>query len=458
MLIDNEILPQKGFRHLCETLSDDVGKAAIFYYDNNEISSEIAAWNKFFIHKQDPVYLIDTRNRVISMFDNIVSHGQSGFSDRKCVINYIHSNIAIVGYERWLEKSTVKRVEFTLSGAESIFKRGALFERFCSGAQEKPDDFKIFNLKTERYQVRIRFSGTSSHDAVVIFELEFYEPKNLDSYFDELIYFSRFFTLISGDICIPQNISISSITRKKFISEVSRGSNDVELFYVIYKWDDDYFKKNVFNNPLVWADSRSSLNKIKAALKAWVNRFDDWVLCISHMDRCLLAKNEVSHNRILSAYKWFEHLPNAKKVDAIDDKAAYEVALAAQERADSLNLDIDVKGRFVGFAKTIKTESYNQHIERVIRRLRNSFKIINDFPSLLDDIKGGREYRGRAAHSHVIDYDDKDFQNYVNSIESLEFLSFLLTIEDLGLDELSDYNYKNSQFVSAYYMARDMGN
>ena len=152
------------------------------------------------------------------------------------------------------------------------------------------------------------------------------------------------------------------------------------------------------------------------------------------MSGCLSGRKNISGERLIAAWRWFEEIPDAapespygkSKIDAI-----VEGALSAAKQQDLLGLDDRIRGAL----QRVGEESIRQRFERLVGSLKERFGTNATFDGMPNYLMLARGFRGRVAHGHFEANGADELTTFHKATLALEAFCFLLTARDLPMSE-----------------------
>jgi hypothetical protein len=198
------------------------------------------------------------------------------------------------------------------------------------------------------------------------FEIEFDEPRTLQTYADEVHILLQFLSAMACFQLTPTRISISPQTHAEFRAAIK--TQTYEDYSVEYLWSDAVVERRDIHprNSFAHAFSIAELEHLKACLAAWLKRQAEWGDATKRMMGSLGLFRESSGQRLLMACRWLEAIPGAKTQPSLDDSdiahIAEKAAQAALERGHA-GLEKRIRG---ALRRSINFESNPSRFERLL--------------------------------------------------------------------------------------------
>lgn len=439
---------EMGRRYHCREISTSKQSTGIFWRDADAMEAKLFDYDSF-LHFDDgaQICLQLEDNSIVSMLDTIVSGpGSSSYLRDPPVTTYfteVTANTLVVGHRPWLPTDPIRRVRFSIPHSKAALtnlakKKSIRTQRFPVASAQKP----LFEIQAAGLTIRCWYSlsgsfdfGTSDWEPLI--DIEFDAPRTLDDFRDPMNVVLRFFSAATGFHLTPKNIVISPLPRDELISpEVNRD----EEFSVEYVWSEAIVEKSDLHlkNCFVHSLDRKNLTALKACLRAWISREEDWREATMLMMGSLGLLKEVSGRRLLMACRWLEAIPGAAATPTLDNQDIRVIAAAATEAATKLGHG-GLEKRIEGLLRTIKSEPNDKRFQRLVKTVRDAFggKALGDDESeepMVATLMRAMNLRGREAHG-VGAEGDADFLPMLASTSALEALCYLLTIKDLPMTE-----------------------
>jgi hypothetical protein len=431
------------------SISEDYIKATLFAFDE-----------RFHIETDGVVVLRTENNKLVSLHHNFDGgSGGSGFvnsdppmfSDAHTII----SNIAVVGYSAWEAHDLLRQADFAVPQTSDLLHHSAKFRALAETEIGSITDQELLTLHAGGMTVRIWYGASGSMDfsrphriepQVV---LEFDDGQTLISYFDHVNCVVRFFSAALCHRLQPRDIIVRRLSRANWLAAIKAKQHfgDHSVWYIWpenYEGDDHWVGRS-----FVHMRDDAELESFSACLKAWIERDSKWSNAANLMMTAFKLKNEISPNRLLTAFKWLEETPGTSVLPVIDPADVEEIAKAAAAKASELGYD-NIEKRIRGSLAVLKTESHDQRFVRLISETAAVFgnEIVPE--DLIDFLKKAVGFRGKAAHGHFEPDSEEEFQDFSRATYALECLSYLLMLKDLPINPEGIKRVRRSRPVQTF--------
>ncbi|MGS4946254.1 hypothetical protein ACVDG3_12300 [Meridianimarinicoccus sp. RP-17] len=378
----------------------------------------------------EPIFALTEHLDTISLYDSFEVFSQartrSQFNHAGVQFSRIMSNLSLIGEGRWTEKMTIRRIAFDLPETRIL-----LNHRTTGATGINNDD--IFTLSSAGLTTRAYCTVSASHSGAEVvevprIEMEFDRGQSIHSISEHVFLLVSFFSISLGRRIKPARIGISHITREQ---ETPQAAARDYFFYVMGEWQFEQLQPDQHQNyssPFLSFD-QEELNALTRSLTAWISRRQDWMKAYGNMFSCLAKSQEVSGERLLSAFKWFENLPNARPEASLEAAQLNEIVEAASNVA--ARIDPSLNDRIKSSLSKIANETFRSQVERLVSLAWKKTSAPINPELIVRHIVRGRRLRGDAAHS-VLDVSGKDsFKDCNGAILALEATCFMLTLADL---------------------------
>jgi ApeA N-terminal domain 1 len=437
------------------SISKDYIKATLFAFDE-----------RFHLDTGGVVVLRTETNKIVSLHQNIDGGSGGGgfvnsdppmFSDAHTII----SNIAVVGFSAWEAQDTLRQVDFAVPHTSDLLRHSEKFQALADAEFGSDTDQDLLTLHSGGMTVRIWYGASGSMDfsrpqhIEPQVALEFDDGQTLISYINHVYCVVRFFSAALCQRLQPKDIIVRQLSREAWIAavEAKQHRGDHSIWYIWPENEED--DRDIWvGRSFVHMRDDAELESFSACLKAWIDRDSEWSNATNLMMTAFKLKNEISPDRLLTAFKWFEETPGTSVLPAIKPEDVDKIAAAASAKAAELGYD-QVEKRIRGSLAVLKTESHDQRFARLIGEVRAVFgnEIVPD--DLLDFLKKAVGFRGKAAHAHFEPESETEFQDFSRSIYAVECLSYLLMLKDLPINSEGLQRVRRSRPVAHFRLSSE---
>ncbi len=410
------------------------------------------------------VVLLTEYNSVVSLHSNLSWPADSNLQlepPREVQRQHIYSNIAVVGPIAWGGAEQVRRVRFVIDHSKPMLMHEAKVGALARHAEGDEEARELFAEAVEGATVRVGYSRRVSREygPPTVFEInpsfqiEYAESVTIDAYLDTVLAVVRFCAFSMGRHMHPSSIWIGKETRAEWLQSINEGRPGHE-FEVLYRWPEvvaDGEDETAWGSPLI-ARNDDELTALRVCLVAWIGRLSEWSNAYELMMIGLRLRGEVSANRLLNAFKWFEEIPLTRYQAALSKDDAELIGAAAAAKGRELGYDLE--NRIVGALRTIRTEANEARFARLISLVTTRFggKVLK--ADVVEHLNQAVAFRGRCAHRNFVPADDQEQLNFMRSVRALEALCYLLVALDLPIGRDGIGRIRRNKFVSDYlYMS-----
>jgi ApeA N-terminal domain 1 len=394
----------------------------------------------FHIKTDAPVHLLAETGEYVSLHSCI--DGGSGFRsgyDGKITTQDIIANVAVVGPDHWTETDLIKRVSFSVKHTMDLMRSLEHMKGIGRAEYPREEHLRLFTDKAKGINIGASYRGIWGMDFQTpkqlwpIFEIEFDEPRDIHAYIEHVTYCVHFLSFCMGVPLRPTDISIQRLSLKEIMKTAEENTyrRSHEVHYVWPETEIDSTDLWVGGSPAL-AQDEEELAAFRACLIAWMNRADVWFKPYAMMMSSLKLKGETSAERLLSACKWFEELPNAKSDNALSTKDTNAIVAAAISKAEELG-KANLGDRIATSISRIKEETAAARFKRLIDMVEVKFGkgILPD--NAMSHLKNANKFRGQTAHGHFTPANNEEFRAFSKAIRAMEALCVLLTAIDLPI-------------------------
>jgi len=430
----------------------------MFYVDANEMSVTLYSFEgRISLKTDDPLALRLENNRIASLHQNVSSGpGYMGGPNGVTHSHRVISNVVVIGVDAWDAADPVRRVQFEIEHAEDLMHHGQKFDEVADAEFRKMLDTTVFDLSTAGINVKVWYAASGRRPfkrATTIgvrYSVEFDEPTELNSYLTTVNCIARFASAALGFRVVPSDIHISRLSQADFLKAVEGGSyrGDHEVRYI---WHGQTPRRSLWlTNSFVSARDDKELAVLIEALRAWITRDAEWRDATNLMMGAFDLERTMSGERLLTACKWLEEIPEASSAVAVSAAHIDRIASAAAAEAEHLGHK-DYKNRIAGVIRgQLKTESNAKRFERlraaVCARFGNHALPADAVPDLMKAM----QFRGEVAHGAFEPFDDHEFRIFAKSVYAMEALCYLLTIKELPMTEMGARRACDIEIVANY--------
>lgn len=455
---------EKGKPLQCVEKNTGHNLQGILILSDKESSVELYDFENFLYIKEDqPIYLVVQTGHFASLHSNVqISFGTTSSHERKIYHQAFHSNVAIVGYDKWTETDNVKTVSFKVNHILNLFRHRDKVKGLGNSKLPAYEHFKIFEETAKSMTFIAEYGATYGMDfdspieLWPTFTIEFDEPQSIYDYITHVSNYVNFLSFCFGVRLVPHDIHINKLSRTEIMKNIDEHTylGDYEVHYI---WTESKFDSRdlwVGGSPVcAWDDKE--LSALCSCLVAWMDRVDMWNKSYTMMMYSFNLKENISSERIINANRWFQEVPIASAKNAISLKDIRAISTAATNTAKELGYTPAIQERIASAIKRVKEESAKEHFTRLVEMIEKRFgKDI--FPkNAVSHLSQAISFRGRAAHGHLNLEDDSKFREFNKSILAMEALCYLLTALELPISEEGVKRIRNNPLVRDYHNAHE---
>jgi hypothetical protein len=441
----------------CQELNSGKYRTGFFLLDDTTITAELYGYDDpFYLDVEDqPLYLRTSSNNIISLYSNIVGSGTNFRRKQKMTVHHekIISNVAVIGPDLWSESDRLKYVTFMIENTKSILGHTEKL-RLLSVADAAVRELFDFRIGEMSFRIGYGSSYTAEHDYPTktwpYFEIEFYDGIALSNYLEYVISVVEFFSAALGVYLQPGEIKICRLSLAEMMTAIESDKFN-DLHSVEYIWSKIKLEeKRIWHgHSFILAYDDAELSALQGCLFQWVERLSEWKRAYSLMMASLSLTNEISANRLMAVWRWFEEIPGTGMTSVIADKDISAISEQATNKAKDLGYE-GIQNRIVGALKRIGTETNFERFERLVASARAKFGVDIFDDKILDHLDRAIGFRGRVAHGHIGTDSESEFRQFAKSTHAMEALCFLLTIRDMPMTEEGIRRVRSNPFVSDY--------
>lgn len=453
---------ERAQRVHCQELNSGKYFTGFFLIDDKTISVNLFGYDAhvFLDVEKEPVFLRTNNNNFISLHSNIqVGLGTSSRRGRQRTVVHnqkIISSVAVIGPDRWSADDPVKYVTFRVEHTNSVLRHQDKTRHLSMSSLAEERAHELFEVCVAGITLRVAYGGRYSveHDHPIetwpYIEIEFDDGIILSKYLDYVACIVQFFSASLGIYLQPSGVKICRLSQDEMMAAIKTDQFD-DMHSVEYCWPEIKIEENRIwhGNSFILAYDDAELSALKECISKWVERLPEWRKAYALMMGSLSLTKEISPNRLMAAWRWFEEIPGTEMTSVIADDDVATISQQASNNAAELGYS-GLQKRIAGALRRIGTETNLERFSRLVGTVRAKFGtgIFDD--EILDHLERAVGFRGRVAHGHFGADSDSEFQHFARSIYAVEALSFLLTIRDLPMCEAGAKRAGGNPFVSDY--------
>jgi hypothetical protein len=284
----------------------------------------------------------------------------------------------LVGLDRWESTDKVSRIFFRLPLFEPILKESKAYRTIGREANSSVSDRLIFNIQLPEATVRSWCSATwvglseNAENIVPWVEVQFTEAQGLREARAYVTRIARFFSLTSGLLLVPTEVSVSRYSEPEELRRVEDGLLTPEHSLYFHFIESEMLKSEAkvyasicnFISP----EETSSSEKV---LMAWLSRPAAWMAAESLQMQSLRERNTLGPNRLLSGSRWLEEIPGTRSEHTVSRDHARALGKLVERGAKVLGYD-GLRGRFANAISKISKETNHERCSRLAKGLASS--------------------------------------------------------------------------------------
>jgi hypothetical protein len=166
----------------------------------------------------------------------------------------------------------------------------------------------------------------------------------------------------------------------------------------------------------------------------------------------LKRKGEMSAERLISACRWFEELPNAQSENALSVEDADAIVAAAVAKAEQLG-QANLGDRIAASISRIKEETTAERFTRLTALVETKFGKGILPENVVPHLRKAIQFRGRTAHGHFNPASEEEYRAFSKATHAMEALCTLLTAVDLPIPEAGISRVGSNPPVRDYHAA-----
>lgn len=326
----------------CQELSTGSNLSGTVEISPTKIETLIYRFDEaFFIKSDDPVFVRTAQNKIVSLYGNSTTfpgeHSRVIAPIRTTYCQRIVSSTAVSGCDHWTTRDLVKRASCTVPHTHDLLRHTAKQLRLLDLNSAEDDDFKLFSERADDVTLtawyRVRSSGgfSRAENIAPVLDIEFDTPQPVYSYLSALLCYVQFFSFCLAMPLSPENIKLSRRTREDELLAIHAGEHveDHAAHYLFSPCNIDPPVHRSNASPLV-ARNDDELAALRASVVYWMKRRSVWFKAYDAMVASLSYRNEISSERMVAAWRWFEKIPTCAANDAFSPNDTDKIVEAAE--------------------------------------------------------------------------------------------------------------------------------
>lgn len=446
--------------HCIET-STGHGLTGNLIISEDKLRIRLFSFKDFFHIKTDaPVHLLAETGEYVSLHDCI--EGASGTRTRHheaITTQDIIANAAVVGPNPWTESDRIKRVSFSVKHTMELMRSRKHMDGISREKYPKEEHLRLFTEKAKGVTIGAHYSGVWGTDIHrpkhlwPIFEIEFDEPHDIHGYIEHVKNYVGFLSFCLGVPLRPTDISIDRLSLTEIMQAVEEHTyhSPHKVHYVWPETKVDSHDLWVGGSP-VRAYDEEELAAFRACLITWMDRADVWSKPYVMMMSSLKCKGEISVERLITACRWFEELPNAQSKDALSSEDSDAIIAAAVSKAEEIGRN-NLSNRIASSISKIKEETAAERFTRLTALVESTFGKGILPENAVSHLKKAIRFRGRTAHGHFNPANEEEYRAFSKATHAMEALCVLLTAVDLPILKSSISRIASNPPVRDYLIA-----
>ena len=452
---------EKGKPVHCTETSTGKGLTGNLLISEESLQLQLFSFKDSFHIKTDgPVHLLAETGEWVSLHDCIEggSGTRNGYHETITTQDII-ANAAVIGPDPWAEADRVKRVSFSVKHTMQLMRSRRHMDSIGQERYPGEEHLTLFTDKARGMTVGARYSGIWGMDFHTpkelwpVFDIEFDEPQDIHNYIEHVKNYVDFLSFCLGVPLKPTEISISQFSLVEIIRAIEQKTyrSSHEVHYVWPESEIDPHDLWVGGSP-VRAFDEEELSAFKACLIAWMDRADVWRKPYVMMMSSLKRKGEISAERLISACRWFEELPNAQSENALSAEDAEAIVSAAVSKAEQLG-QANLGDRIAASISKIKEETAAEKFTRLTALVKAKFGKGILPENAVSHLRKAIQFRGRTAHGHFNPASEEEYRAFSKATRAMEALCILLTAVDLPIPEVGIRRVGSNPTVRDYHAA-----
>lgn len=463
--------PHAPKRLHCRDLGGE--RSGILILSDDRIELYFVGYDEFIRRFEDrPAYVVTEEGRVASLHDNVpgrfgsqsvaTKFGGRGYESnqyRKVFTTGIISNLAVIGADTWRPDDLVRRLTFDVPHAEHVLRHGEKARSLGRAPHPSNDDLKLYRAEAGDVVLTAGYAVTYSSDTNSLtayrptFSIEFAVGCPLNEIWAHLLRYVSFLSFVLGGQMAPSAVRVDRLSFEEMVRALNERTyiGDHE---VMPKWtvDEEEAGKFAFHGAPFLAHDDAELAAFEAALTEWINRSLAWEGSYIRMTASVRLRREISGERLLAAWRWFDELPNAKAERAFDSAALEPLIRAASDAARHQGLG-DLGCRIRGALRHVGEETMHDRFARLVDSVRARFGERDLLDGMVDHLMDARGFRGRVAHGHFAERDEGEGRRFFKATLAMEALCFLLTARDLPMTDAGRQRIWSHPILADYRLA-----
>lgn len=409
----------------CEELVSGRNLAGIVRYsEQTGTHCEVYSFGEFFvIPEKSPIALRLGNGRYATLLDNIGS-GTPGRliseSDPPLLFLYqsFYSNTAIIGRRVWGVDDRIAAIHFEVPSAWTILWNPDKIRLAV-------DTFRVGNLPDSLihapfyagavdiyYGAQVGLEGDVSN-LRAYFEIRFNEPQELGAAELWVARTVAFFALSLGRELNPCSLRITSSADRNPEDTAFR-----EPFDLILKWHNEKAENDSFGHPPFRCACTEDLTTFADQLSTWLNRAPSGDEEMGLMNECFSHAGTISGDRLLTACRWLEAIPEARPLESIPAAIVNSIVQAAQETA-TIHGAASLLHRIPNALAKISQESHRARFERIVRLAFDGIAPSKSHGEIVADLLSAIRLRGRTAHGTIYSANLQEVSHITSAVEAL---------------------------------------
>ncbi|KEP69653.1 hypothetical protein DL1_03235 [Thioclava dalianensis] len=309
---------------------------------------------------------------------------------------------------------------------------------------------------TAGYEVSYGLETCSLRTHRPTFSIEFSAGCSLNAIQGSLFGYLAFLSFVLGGRMAPEEVRIDRMSFEEKIRAVEAGTY-IDDHAIIWNWpaEGHEAKDLAFYGAPFMAMNDGELTSFVAGLITWFERIDEWRAASVRMTESLRLRREISGERLLAAWRWFEEVPPTKAKRVIDNDVVEYLTEAALKGAREKCLGAHIEDRIKGSLTRIGEESMRDRFERLIHSVEERFERNDCLDGMVNHLQNARCFRGRIAHGHFSSRNAAELRQFNKATLAMEALCFLLTARDLPLSEEAKKRIWAHPILEEYQLAYD---
>ncbi len=427
-----------------------------------EMKLSLASFDDFFFIQNRESVPVRLENSSYATLLNCIfgGPGRTHAGGKEQITTYnqtIIPNTVVTGPDPWELDRPVKHVQFGVPDASVLLIHSPKFKELARADFEELPDMVMSTIELETMTVRVWYAisekpfDRTSRIITPKIDLDLNSPKNVETYWHEVMSIVRF---LSSILCLPlrpDRTEIHSESSVEQIAQIKAGASS-PAHEVHYHSSQEGVLSEVGNDlhaayALVYDDEEKAF--FERCLGAWIERDSKWVNATAAMMVSFRLSDEISGERLMSAFQWLEEIPTAAPQKSIADDHVRQITDAAVREASSLGLN-NGSDRIRGALSVLQMESHRDRFTRLLDTIYKEFgRDILDH-DIVDYLILATQFRGRVAHGVFEPRTADESRKFRTAIFAVETLCYLLTVRDLPLSAGGRERVRHCRPISGY--------